>query len=111
MESALLALHGVEACLTQKGGLDAQADKITSRLKWSLALLRQTAGNHLVYERVLGRLKNPEDMDRMDTMVSKLRLENSPDAKPKLYRSAMKEMRSHSFPPIFDDFNEGRFDT
>ena len=32
-ESALLSLHGVEACLTQKGLLEVQADKITSRLK------------------------------------------------------------------------------
>ena len=62
----------------------------------------------MVYERVLAKLKDAEDMDRMDSMVSKLRLENLPDAKHKLYRSALKEMRSQSFPSIFDDVNEGR---
>ena len=46
----LLALHSVEACST----------------KLALALLRQTA------KRVLARLKDPEDMDHMDSMVSKL---------------------------------------
>ena len=108
MESALMALHGVEACLTQKGGLDAQADNITSRLKWALGLLRQTANNHLLYERVLRRLKDAVDMENMDSMVATLRLENSPDAKHKLYRSALKEMRSQSFPSSFDDVDEGR---
>ena len=59
-ESALQALHNV------------QADKITSRLKWAFGMLRAAASNHLVYERVLARLKDPEDMDHMDSMVSKL---------------------------------------
>ena len=103
-----MSLHGVEACITQKGSLEAQADKITSRLKWSLGLLRQTANNQLLYERVLRRLKDDIYMDNMDSMVSKLRLENSPDAKHKLYRSALNDMRSQSFPSIFEDINEGR---
>ena len=104
----MLALHGVEACLTQKGALEIQADKITSRLKLSLGLLRQAAANHIVYERVQKKLKDEQEMDHMESMVSKLRLENSPDTKHKLYTSAVKEIRSNSFPSIFDDYNEGR---